>query len=247
MITIKKVSLFSALAFFCTYHAQADTSGGFIAGRMEQLDLFIPHGNDCNPQSEAYIPLPPSNDKGFCIEKTENATAQTWDEAVQTCLGRKKRLPEPSEYVIACKLSGSLGISGMTSQSRSGVSGDGEWAGNSPHPIFLNYSGVDVQRYSAYRMGVGHCAATLPTGKVAAWPYGERFRGVNLPGNGFRIISRIRTDMDIRCRPHSTYLTLRSPPNVQSSLSSGFSTTNTSSLLLVSPGTRLEAAEQNII
>lgn len=67
---------------------------------MGRLGLFVPHGNNCAPATEFFVPVGPSG-RGFCIEKAERP-ADEWERARHTCLQLGKRLPEVAEWQMAC-------------------------------------------------------------------------------------------------------------------------------------------------
>jgi hypothetical protein len=65
--------------------AQATGVGGDMwNGRMQQLNMFRPHANNCNAATDAFIQVQGAS-LGFCIEKVERV-ATTWEVARDTCL-----------------------------------------------------------------------------------------------------------------------------------------------------------------
>lgn len=86
---------------------------------MSRLGLFRPHLNNCDPATEAFVPVTPDG-RGFCIEKRPRE-AMTWEQARNACLQDGKRLPEPAEFKIACMNAAVLGLEDL---------GPSEWTTN---------------------------------------------------------------------------------------------------------------------
>lgn len=108
---------------------------------MTEKSLFTPHGNICDA-SEAFVNI--GGSRGYCIEKTERASA-SWIDARQDCFDDGKRLPELTEYLHACVNAGTLSLSDMTD--------DYELVGNAPE--FFSPSGGGA----AYQLiGSGGCS-----------------------------------------------------------------------------------------
>lgn len=94
-------------------------------GYMGRSGLFVPHYDDCDTVSEAFVSVSPDG-KGFCIEASSRPAA-VWEEARHACMQVGMRLPEVAEFKFACKQAGTLGLSGMT---------DGwEWVSNYASPV----------------------------------------------------------------------------------------------------------------
>lgn len=127
----------------------------------EQLGLFNPHENYCDPTTELFLDLGNSG-RGFCIEANVRGNG-LWVDAKQDCLSDKMRLPEPAEWYYACNyLTGFSAI-----QSPSGV----EWVSNSSNMVRIdstNKTGIaaplaaDVNNCSYASVGWAGYAGTAP-------------------------------------------------------------------------------------
>jgi len=114
--------------------AQSPGAGADMwTGQMQQRTLFRPHAitTRCNTTTEAYVQVPfdPANltaGVGFCIEKNQRS-ADTWENARNTCASLGKRLPEPGEFKLACLNAGILGLNSIPTAS--------EWASNFLLPV----------------------------------------------------------------------------------------------------------------
>jgi hypothetical protein len=106
---------------------------------MVEKGLYTPHVDDCI-SGEAFQVI--DGTRGFCIEQSER-TADSWINARSTCFAAGKRLPELTEYRVACGNAGSLSLSNVTN--------DYEWAGNAPES-FSNSQGAGML------IGNGGCA-----------------------------------------------------------------------------------------
>ncbi len=73
-----------------------------------QKSLFVPHEDDCESSSEAFVEIA-SSGLGFCVEKSYRSAA-AWEQARDICLQEDKRLPEIGEIKYICKLKASLGV-----------------------------------------------------------------------------------------------------------------------------------------
>jgi len=119
---------------------------------MDSLGLFRPHTSaSCDAATEAFVPLYPGATVGFCIEKNERP-AQSWTNAIRTCLSVGKRLPEPFEWQVACDNAATLGLSNMTTGF--------EWASNFAIPVGY-YNGIS-----------NHNAVVVPDSPTATKPCG---------------------------------------------------------------------------
>jgi hypothetical protein len=125
-------------------------------GQMQQRTLFRPHAitTKCNTTTEAYVMIPfdtanptDTSGVGFCIEKDERS-ADTWENARNTCASLNKRLPEPAEFKLACTFATALGLNNMTNSF--------EWESNFTFPIqFISGSTAAM---GAADGGNGNCA-----------------------------------------------------------------------------------------
>lgn len=112
-----------AIAALPLSYAYAEPGLDAVNQQMIDNGLFRPHADTC-VTGEAFLPLGAggtAGTTGLCVEEDERS-ADHWEDARQTCAALGKRLPEPSEYKIACRLAGSLGLNDMTD--------DDEWASN---------------------------------------------------------------------------------------------------------------------
>ena len=117
---------------------------------MDKEGLFSPHIDYCDSSTEAFIAVEPGGVKGFCMEKDQRGYT-TWEEARATCVGLRKRLPEPGEFRYACTRAASLGLDDM-------ITANGEFSSNfpitfysgSPWGITVSYSGMVNCNYSAH-------------------------------------------------------------------------------------------------
>ncbi|MEI7510695.1 MAG: hypothetical protein WCJ84_00885 [Candidatus Peregrinibacteria bacterium] len=80
---------------------------GMFAGIMSDANLWTPHDGTSCANTEAFVDIKAG--KGFCIDKTEKATA-VWHDALKTCINEGKRLPETLEWQTVCKNATGLGI-----------------------------------------------------------------------------------------------------------------------------------------
>lgn len=117
---------------------------------MTQLGLFQVHRDDCSAETEVFIEVYTDDNTiqfGFCIEKNERA-AQEWEDAKDTCLAAKKRLPEPAEWKFACDIG--TGLNSMTNNR--------EWASNFGKLDIWDSSNVRAVTVPA--VGDGSCKKT---------------------------------------------------------------------------------------
>ncbi len=68
--------------------------------QMAKLELFIPHADNCDSVTEAFVQIAPTGE-GYCIEKDQRPAEQKWELARHTCLQDDKRLPEAAEWKFA--------------------------------------------------------------------------------------------------------------------------------------------------
>lgn len=134
---------------------------------MTQLGLFRVHRNDCDTQTEVFVEVFTDDNNvqfGFCIEKDER-TAQQWEDARDTCLSEKKRLPEPGEWKFACDTA--AGLNNMTD--------DGEWVSN--FPLIFERPGNKVRGPIIPSAGDGSCGQgsfgqmLLSSGTPTTWEF----------------------------------------------------------------------------
>lgn len=145
---ILALTIFGFYLWFLPLAAFAQTGGApdVWLGEIAREGLDRPHENYCNSTTETFISMGLSGgSRGFCIEKSER-TADTWEEARQTCSSLGKRLPEPAEWKFACN-NGS-GLSDMTD--------DWEWASNSM--LLIMHIGNGDPLYEVTTMGQGGCS-----------------------------------------------------------------------------------------
>lgn len=86
---------------------------------------FAPHADNCD-SSEVYVAIG-GGILGYCIEKDQRASA-FWENAKETCASVGKRLPEPAEWIFACK-SAPSGLVNMTN--------GWEWSSNNSYGFII--------------------------------------------------------------------------------------------------------------
>ena len=105
-----------------TYRNTIGIGGSSLTKYMYDNDqrLFDLHSNNCS-NGWSFITVignkdtpPSSEDLGFCIEDAISP-ATYYDEALLNCLSRSARLPEPVEWILACKQSKGTSYSEWTS------------------------------------------------------------------------------------------------------------------------------------
>jgi len=89
-------------------------------GVMGQQEYFLPHPDNCDFATEAFIQILPTGE-GYCMERDQRPS-EHWERARHTCLQEGKRLPEVAEFQFACDDAATYGLNGMTN--------DLEWASN---------------------------------------------------------------------------------------------------------------------
>ena len=107
----------------------------------QELDLWTPHTSAICDASETFIEIG-SSGLGYCIETVERPGAVNFESALITCLTDGKRLPEPVEWVVACKQ-----IAPPAPQISNWTNGS-EWTSNFTQPLHngsANGIGVAVQ------------------------------------------------------------------------------------------------------
>lgn len=135
---------------------------------FKQQGLFTPHSDICDA-SEVFIPMYSGSSVGFCIEINERS-ADLFTSARATCASVGKRLPEPSEWLVACQTPSS-GLNNMTNGA--------EWSTNfSKYIKNATYGG-----YFAMFLGNGGCI-TSQLGVVAT----ESWTGHSQQSFAFRCV-----------------------------------------------------------
>ncbi len=122
--------------------------------------MFLLHTDDC-ATGEAFVDL--ATDMGYCIEEDERS-AETWEEARQTCLENDMRLPEPAEYKYACTRRVALSLNDMVE--------DWEWASNFPHGFIDHSASYAPSGLQVAKLGNGGCSKGM-VGEVATLLNGE--------------------------------------------------------------------------
>ena len=130
------ISLSTAQATELSANYSAPSQGADMwIGYMGRNGYFVPHYDDCDVASEAFVAVAPDG-KGFCMELNERSAAY-WEDARHDCLSEGKRLPEPAEFRYACRRAATLGLNGMDNAGP-------EWASNFATPMSTNSYGVAV-------------------------------------------------------------------------------------------------------
>lgn len=113
---------------------------------MVEKGLYTPHVNNCI-SGEAFQVI--DGGRGYCIEQSERS-ADSWINARDTCFAAGQRLPELTEYRVACGNAGGLSLTNVTN--------DYEWAGNAPESfsnsqgagMLIGNGGCTIMSYDAF-------------------------------------------------------------------------------------------------
>src|SRR6516162_10898020 len=75
-------------------NACAQSAGhDMVSNQMFAEGLYMPHRNNCDSSSEAFVQVGSDSNKGFCIDKNENGAGTVeWHQARQHCADDGKRL-----------------------------------------------------------------------------------------------------------------------------------------------------------
>lgn len=160
---MKKKLFVAVLIIFSCSTANAQSFGyDMVTAEMIADGLFIPHKDWCDSGTEVFVAVGAHANRGFCLEKNLRGVGNVyWEDARQACAADGKRLPEPSEFRIACVLA-PAGLNNMTT--------DGQWISNFAAP----FGTVMNQVLTGWAAGGGSCdqsGSAIISGNNAGVPY----------------------------------------------------------------------------